>query len=211
MTEQHSAPGLIMGYARVSTEDQNLALQMEAMVKAGVERERIYTDKASGATTKRPGFVAVLKALRAGDTLVIWKLDRLGRNLSQLLQTADYLKEHGIQLRVLTEAIDTSTPMGRFMFNVMGSFAQLEREMGQERTRAGLLLAKERGQKLGAKRRMTSEMVEAARMMMATVADGGQGMTALAVCRKLKIGKTTLYRELAATTQEKGADDLKAA
>jgi DNA invertase Pin-like site-specific DNA recombinase len=100
---------LSIGYARVSTDDQNLELQTDALVRAGVQPRRIYTDKASGATIDRPGFIDCFKALRAGDTLVVGKLDRLGRNLSQQLQTADRLQDKAVQLRVITEAIDTST------------------------------------------------------------------------------------------------------
>jgi serine recombinase len=199
---------LKIGYARVSTDDQRLELQTDALVKAGVERARIYTDKASGATVDRPGFIAAFKALREGDTLVIWKLDRLGRNLSQLLQTAERLEAKGARLLVVTEAIDTSTPMGRFMFNVMGSFAQLEREMIQERTLAGLAAARERGRVGGRKSVLTPEMVEAAQRMIADEGEGGEGLSVKAAATRLKVGRTTLYNALQEAANERGAEDL---
>ncbi len=200
----------LLGYARVSTDDQNLALQTDALVKYGVDAGDIYTDRASGATAARPGFVAVFKAMRQGDALVVWKLDRLGRNLSQLLQTAERLDLLGVRLVVLTEAIDTSTPMGRFMFNVMGSFAQLEREMIQERTRAGLLAARERGRIGGRRPVVTAEMVEQAQRMVADVAEGGEGLSVPQTAERLKVGKTTLYRALEEAERAQGADDLNA-
>lgn len=199
---------LSIGYARVSTDDQRLELQTDALTKGGVEPGRIYTDKASGATLDRPGFLACFKALRAGDTLVIWKLDRLGRNLSQLLQTAERLAAKGVRLRVLTEAIDTSTPMGRFMFGVMGAFAQLEREMIQERTLAGLAAARERGRVGGRKSLLTPDLVERAQRMIADEAEGGEGLSVSAAASALKIGKTTLYRALQEAADARGAEDL---
>jgi DNA invertase Pin-like site-specific DNA recombinase len=202
--------GRNVGYARVSTDDQRLELQIDALLKAGVDLEWILTDKASGATTDRPGFVDCFKTLRPGDTLVIWKLDRLGRNLSQLLQTAERLEQKGVRLRVVTEAIDTSTPMGRFMFNVMGSFAQLEREMIQERTRAGLAAARERGRIGGRRPVMTPELLEQAQRLVLDEAAGGEGLPVALAAKRLKISKTTLYRELSAAQAQEGANDLAA-
>ena len=201
-------PPIKFGYVRVSTDDQRLELQTDALVKAGVDANRIYSDKASGATVDRPGFIAVFKALRAGDTLVIWKLDRLGRNLSQLLQTAERLEAKGCKLLVVTEAIDTTTPMGRFMFNVMGSFAQLEREMIQERTLAGLAAARERGRVGGRKRTITAEMAEAGRRMIADIGEGGEGMTVTAAAARLKISRSALYKAMQESANDRGAADL---
>lgn len=127
--------GLLIGYARVSTEDQDLALQRDALIKAGVAPLRIFEEKASGASDDRPSFVAVFRALRAGDTLVVWKLDRLGRRLSRLISTIERLKEKGVHLRVLTEAIDTTTPTGILMFHIIGAFAEFERNMGSSARR----------------------------------------------------------------------------
>jgi serine recombinase len=194
--------GLMIGYARVSTDDQRLALQTDALIKAGVSPDRIYTDTASGATADRPGFVAAFKAIREGDTLAVWKLDRLGRDLSQLLQTAERLKAKGARLLVLTEAIDTSTSMGRFMFNVMGSFAQLEREMIQERTLAGLAAARERGNVGGRRSVMTKELLAEGQAMIAA------GSSVTAAAKHLKVGKTTLYNAIEAVKKEMGANDL---
>lgn len=201
---------LQIGYARVSTDDQRLELQTDALTAAGVEAGRIYTDRASGATADRPGFLACFKALREGDTLVVWKLDRLGRSLSQLLQTADRLATKGVRLRVLTEAIDTRTPMGRFMFGVMGSFAQLEREMIVERTKAGLAAAKARGRVGGRKPVMTPEKLEQAMRLMADEAEGGEGMSITAAAKRIGVGKSTLARDIAAAAEKEGADDLEA-
>lgn len=194
--------GLMIGYARVSTDDQRLALQTDALIKAGVSPARIYTDTARGATADRPGFVAAFKAIREGDTLAVWKLDRLGRDLSQLLQTAERLKAKGARLLVLTEAIDTSTSMGRFMFNVMGSFAQLEREMIQERTLAGLAAARERGNVGGRRSVMTKELLAEGQAMIAA------GSSVTAAAKHLKVGKTTLYNAIEAVKKEMGANDL---
>lgn len=202
-------PGALhIGYARVSTDDQRLELQTDALVKAGVQATRIYTDKASGATIERPGFLNCFKALRPGDTLVVWKLDRLGRNLSQLLQTAERLDAKGVRLKVVTEAIDTSTPMGRFMFNVMGSFAQLEREMIQERTLAGLAAARERGRIGGRRKVLTPEKLQEAQALMLDEAAGGKGMSITAAAKHVGVGKTTLYKAIQAANEAEGANDL---
>jgi DNA invertase Pin-like site-specific DNA recombinase len=177
-------------------------------VKAGVQPGRIYTDKASGATLERPGFLGAFKALRAGDTLVIWKLDRLGRNLSQLLQTAERLEKKGCRLLVVTEAIDTSTPMGRFMFSVMGAFAQLEREMIQERTKAGLAAARERGRIGGRPVKLTPEMFDAARLLIADEAEGGEGLSVRDAAKRVGVSPSALYGALREANEDKGAEDL---
>ncbi|WP_267898291.1 recombinase family protein [Teichococcus wenyumeiae] len=210
MHSEATTSGIHVGYARVSTDDQRLELQTDALVKAGMLPSEIFTDKASGATTDRPGFIDCFRALREGDTLVVWKLDRLGRNLSQLLQTAERLEKKGVRLKVVTEAIDTSTPMGRFMFNVMGSFAQLEREMIQERTLAGLAAARERGRIGGRRPVMTPELLEQAQHLVLDEAAGGEGLSVAQAAKRLKISKTTLYRELSAAQAQEGANDLAA-
>lgn len=201
-----AAPSFLIGYARVSTDDQHLDLQIDALLKFGVLRENIHTDTATGANTDRPGFLAMWKDLRPGDTLVIWKLDRLGRNLSQLIRTAEKIKERGAQLRVLTEAIDTTTPMGMFMFHIMGAFAELERRMIIERTKAGQAAARERGRHPGRPTAMTIEMLDEARRLMGDAAEGGEGLSVQQAARQLGVGKSTLYRELQA--QEEASDDL---
>lgn len=145
-------PRLLFGYAHVSTDDQRLDPQIEALLTYGVERDRILTDQASGKSTAgRPGFRNAMNAMRPGAVLVVWKLDRLGRNLSELIQTADLLRERGAQLVSLTEKIDTESASGKLMYNMIGMFAQFERDMISERTRAGLAARKARGKTLGRK------------------------------------------------------------
>ena len=136
---------LRLGYARISTPDQKLDLQLDALQASGVERDRIYTDTASGALTVRPGLLACLKALQPGNTLVVWKLDRLGRTLRQLIALAEDLKARGVAFVSLQDGIDTSTTIGQFIFHVLGALAEMERALLIERTHAGLTAAKARG------------------------------------------------------------------
>lgn len=206
--EEVEPTGWMVGYARVSTEDQRLTLQMDALTKYGVPVENIHTDQASGTDTRRPGFIAMMKDLRRGDTLVIWKLDRLGRDLSQLLQTAERLKEKKVRLVVLTEAIDTRTPMGRFMFNVMGSFAQLEREMIRERTMAGLRAARERGRIGGRRATFTAEDYERAALLTRDEAEGGEALSVAQAAAKVGMSKSSLHKWLKERADEQGASDL---
>lgn len=149
---QDEKPVLLFGYARVSTEDQRLDMQIDALTKFGVERDRILTDQASGGSiTGRQGFRNAMKMMRPGAGLVVWKLDRLGRNLSELIQTADLIRKREAQLFSITENIETDTATGKLMFHMIGMFAQFERDMIAERTRAGLAARKARGQSLGRK------------------------------------------------------------
>ena len=133
---------MLIGYARVSTQDQNLELQREALSKAGCKK--VFEDKVSGTRADRPGLAKTLEMLREGDTLVVWKLDRLGRSVKQLVDLVGDLHKHGVQFRSLTDSIDTGTPSGRFFFHVMASLAEMERELTVERTRAGLEVAPSR-------------------------------------------------------------------
>ncbi len=142
-----------IGYARVSTRDQNLDLQRDALQKAGCDK--IYKDTISGTKSQRPGLDQALDNLRKGDTLVVWKLDRLGRSVKDLLDFAGGLNDRGVGFVSLTDAIDTTTVSGRFFFNVMASLAQMERELMIERTQAGLQAAREQGRVGGRKRIMT--------------------------------------------------------
>lgn len=205
MPGSNSNPGVLFGYARISTDDQSLALQRNAILQAGVDADRIFTDTASGSTSRRPGLQSVLQALRAGDTLVAWKLDRITRDLFELLRIERDLRERGIGLRLLTEYVDTTTPAGRMLFGVMGVFAQFEREVIQERTLAGLRAAKAAGKRLGAERKMSGADVDRAIQLMRSVAEGGEGLTRVAAAKRLGVGKSTLYRELAA--REGGKDE----
>src|SRR4051794_37746671 len=131
---------MLIGYARVSTQDQNLALQRHALRHSGCER--IYEDKISGTRAERPGLVKALDTLRVGDTLVVWKLDRLGRSVKQLVDLVAQLSASGVHFQSLTDSIDTGTPSGRFFFHVMASLAEMERELMVERTQAGLAAAR---------------------------------------------------------------------
>jgi DNA invertase Pin-like site-specific DNA recombinase len=134
---------MLIGYARVSTLDQNLTLQTDALTAAGCDR--LFTDKASGAKVDRPGLTEALNIARRGDTLVIWKLDRLGRNMKGLVELAADLAARGVELRSLTDGIDTNTATGRMVFHILASIAEMERELTRERTVAGLVAARAAG------------------------------------------------------------------
>ena len=184
---------MLIGYARVSKADgsQLLDLQRDALVEAGVDLERLYEDKASGRKDHRPGLDACIKALQPGNSLVIWKLDRLGRDLRHLVATVDELRERGIGLRVLSGAgaeIDTTTANGRLVFGIFASLAEFERELIAERTRAGLVAARARGRKGGRPRKMDVTML---RMAMKAMADRETNASDLA--KRLGITTTTLY------------------
>jgi DNA invertase Pin-like site-specific DNA recombinase len=159
-----------IGYARVSTRDQNLELQLDALNKAGCKR--IFTDKLSGAQLERPGLKEALSHLREADTLVVWKLDRLGRSVKGLVDLVNELETQKVHFQSITDGVDTKTPAGRFFFHVMASLAQMERELIMERTRAGLEAARCQGRVGGRKRRMTDSKVQAARMLLARLARG---------------------------------------
>jgi DNA invertase Pin-like site-specific DNA recombinase len=181
---------ILFGYARVSTDDQTTRLQDDALKAAGVEEGRIYRDHASGARgTHRPGLAAVLKAARAGDTIVVWKLDRLGRSLEELILTVKRIEGKGANLRVITMHIDTATPGGRFIFHIFGALAEFERELIVERTNAGLAAARAAG-RVGGRKPLAPEVeAEAIRLLRG-------GMKPRDVATKLKIGKTTIYNRM---------------
>ena len=185
-----NAPAVLIGYARVSTEDQELRLQTEALKEAGVAVRRIYSDKLSGAGVKRPGLLAAMKALREGDTLVAWKLDRLARSLWELKGIADKIEAKGAHLRILTMAVDTKTPTGKLMFAMVGAFAEFERDMIRERTMAGLAAAKRAGRVGGRARTITPEK-EAA-----MIADLQAGMPVAELSRKHGISRTHIYARI---------------
>lgn len=156
---------MLIGYARVSTQEQNLQLQIHALKQA--DCQKILEDQASGNCTDRPGLTRALDMLRQGDTLVVWKLDRLGRSVKQLVHLVSSLQEQGVEFKSLTDSIDTGTASGRFFFHVMASLAQMERELIVERTRAGLEAARRQGRRGGRKRKMTDSKMESARKLLA--------------------------------------------
>ena len=182
---------MLIGYARVSTQDQNLDLQREALTKAGCEK--IFNDKISGSRAERPGLTKALEMLREGDTLVVWKLDRLGRSVKNLVDLVGELHQQGIQFKSLTDAIDTGTPSGRFFFHVMASLAEMERELTVERTRAGLEVARQLGRKGGRRRQMTESKIESAKKLLAN------GVPPRDVAMNLGVSVPTLYRWIPAS------------
>jgi len=177
-----------VGYARVSTADQEPALQLDALAK--VNCVEVFQDKASGAQADRPGLAKALSFLRSGDTLVVWKLDRLGRSLQHLIETVRDLEARGIGFRSLTEAIDTTNPGGRLIFHIFGALGQFERDLIRERTRAGLDAAATRGRKGGRLPVITDDKLRRAKSLIA------QGLTVREAAARLKIGKTALYAAL---------------
>ena len=181
-----------VGYARVSTNEQNLDLQKEALEKA--DCKRIYEDHMSGLRDDRPGLQKALEQLREGDTFVVWKLDRLGRSVKSLIEFTTNLEQNKVHFKSLTDNIDTSTPAGRFFFHVMASLAQMERELIVERTRAGLAAAKQRGRIGGRKRRMTDSKIESAKQLLAN------GIPPKEVASNLSISVPTLYRWIPASS-----------
>ena len=181
--------GHLLGYARVSTLDQDASLQHDALAAAGCWRT--WTDHASGKLDQRPELDAVLEALRPGDTLVVWKLDRLGRSLRHLIETVAALDERGVAFRSLTESIDTSTPGGRLIFHIFGALAEFERALIVERTKAGLAAARARGRKGGRRTVMTPERIDTARQLL----DAG-GMTAAQIAATLGVSRSAMYRAL---------------
>ncbi|ELY5775432.1 MULTISPECIES: recombinase family protein [Enterobacterales] len=185
---------MLIGYIRVSTNDQNTDLQRNALQSANCEL--IFEDRISGKKADRPGLKKALRCLQEGDTLVVWKLDRLGRSMRHLVMLTEELREKGINFRSLTDSIDTSTPMGRFFFHVMGALAEMERELIVERTRAGLAAAREKGRIGGRRRIMTEEVTERARRMLRN------GATLHQVALVLDVSVKTLYRYIPAAEQK---------
>ncbi len=181
--------GMKYGYARVSTDDQSSALQLTALQKAGCKTV-FKDDGLSGATTKRPALLRCLKRLEHGDTLIVWKLDRLGRSLRDLITMLDELKQRGVKFRSLTEAIDTETPTGRAMWQMIGVLAELERSLISERTRAGVKAAQHRGVKFGRKPKLTAQQIAHARKLV----DNGERRSDVAAL--LRVDRSTLYRVL---------------
>ena len=191
---------------RVSKSDgsQLLDLQRDALLTAGVLEDHLYRDTASGSDDDRPGLISCLKALRDGDTLVVWKLDRLGRNLRHLVNTIHDLTHRGVGLKVLTghgAAIDTTTPAGKLVFGIFAALAEFQRELISERTRAGLASARARGRKGGRRPKMTP-----AKLRLAQAAMGKPETNVAALCEELGITRSTLYRHVSPTGALRGPD-----
>ena len=185
---------MLIGYARVSKQDQHLELQRESLAKAGCQK--IFEDKVSGTRADRPGLTRALEMLREGDTLVVWKLDRMGRSVKQLVNLAGELRKRGVQFKSLTDAIDTGTTSGRFFFHVMASLAEMERELTVERTRAGLEIARQLGRKGGRKPKMTESKIESAKKLLSN------GIPPRDVAKNLGVSIPTLYRWVPASEHD---------
>lgn len=188
-----TSPGRMVGYARVSTIEQELELQLDALRQAGVSGKLIFTDKASGAKTERPGLERCLAELRDGDTLLVWRLDRLGRSMIHLVETISELRERGVGFQSLSDGvIDTTSPSGELVFMIFSALAQFERRLIQERTNAGLAVARARGRKGGRPKSSPSDpKVRAAIEMHRNAA-----LSVPQICRSLQISRASFYRYL---------------
>lgn len=178
-----------IGYARVSTQDPDPALQLDALQQSGCEK--IFTEKASGAQRDRPELKAALDTLRPGDTLVVWKLDRLARSLRQLIDTVESLDTRHIGFRSLTEAIDTTAPGGKLIFHLFGALAEFERSVIRERTNAGLASARARGKLGGRPAALSADDIAAAKALLRDPA-----ITVEQIAKRLGVAPSTLYRHL---------------
>jgi DNA invertase Pin-like site-specific DNA recombinase len=186
--------GKLVGYARVSTNEQDLELQLSELRTAGCAKKDIYTDTASGSKASRPGLDKCLQSLTCGDTMVVWRVDRLGRSLAHLVQVVNGLREKGVAFKSLRDgAIDTTTASGDLVFNMFCSLAQFERRLIQERTRAGLSVARARG-RLGGRRPISADdpRVQTVKRMHQE-----RGMAVPDICKTLRISRPTFYRYLA--------------
>jgi DNA invertase Pin-like site-specific DNA recombinase len=185
---------MLIGYARVSTPEQDLTPQLEALRNAGCERT--FSDKASGAKANRAGLAEALSHARAGDVLVVWKLDRLGRTMKGLVDLAADLTDRGLGLRSITDGIDTAGTAGKLVFHILAAMAEMERDLNRERTTAALIIARREGRVGGRKTVMTPKRLEAARKLLAS------GMTIREIAPTIGVSVPTLYRHLPAPEQE---------
>ena len=186
-------PARLIGYARVSTLEQELHLQLDALKAAGCKKQHIFTDQASGSKAERPGLCACLKELKAGDTLIVWRLDRLGRSLRNLIDIVEQLKSRGVGFRSLNDGgIDTTTASGEMIFNIFATLAQFERRLIQERTQAGLTAARARGRQGGRPKTPADD----ARVLMAKKLSKNLSISIGEICSTLKISRASYYRYL---------------
>ena len=194
MTQQQNGTGRVVGYARVSTLEQDLGLQVEALKAQGCQDELIFVDKASGAKAERPGLTQCLATLQAGDVLLVWRLDRLGRSMAHLVTLVEALQARGIGFRSVCDgAIDTTTASGELVFHIFSALAQFERRLIQERTRAGLTAARARGRRGG----RPALDPQDPRVQMAKALYQDRAHAVGAICETLHISRSTLYRYLA--------------
>src|SRR6266496_4054820 len=191
---------MLIGYARVSTQDQTLNLQQDALEKIGCTK--IFTDTISGTATERKGLDEAITFLRDGDTLVVWRLDRLGRSLKHLIETINTLTGRNIGFKSITENIDTTTSGGKLIFHVFGALAEFERDLIRERTQAGLLAARARGQVGG--RPKTPALNDAKKVLMAQSLYNDKNNSIVDICKTLHISRSTLYRYVTVRPKEAG-------
>ena len=177
---------MLIGYARVSTLEQNFDLQMDALQKAGCEK--IFTDTTSGAKAERPGLTKAIEMLRKGDTLVVWRLDRLGRSLKDLIEWVTHLEEEGVGFKSIQESIDTTTSGGKLVFHIFGALAEFERNLIRERTKAGLSAARARGRLGGRKKALSGE-----KQKLVVELYHEKKMPVKDICESFGITKPTLY------------------
>ncbi len=176
-----------IGYARVSTTDQNLNLQTDALERAGCEK--IFTDMASGSIDTRRGLIDAIEFCRSGDSLMVWKLDRLGRSLRHLIDMVNKLQSKGVEFVSLQESVDTTTSGGKLVFHVFGALAEFEREMIRERTRAGLRAARARGKSPGRPKKLSNQQINIAKKLM-----GDRETNIMEIIKTMNVSKSTLYR-----------------
>lgn len=178
---------MLIGYARISTQDQNLDLQLDALNRAGCDK--VFTDTASGSKAARPGLDQAISHVREGDTLVVWKLDRLGRSIRHLIDTIKDLEVRKVGFKSLQEAIDTTTPGGKLVFHVIAALAEFERDLIRERTNAGLSSARARGRKGGRPKSLSDKQLKQARALIKD-----PSVPIGEICKTLKVSRSTLYR-----------------
>jgi DNA invertase Pin-like site-specific DNA recombinase len=180
-----------IGYARVSTPSQKIELQIDALTAVGCKQEHIYTDTISGATKQRPQLDELRSYIRKGDTLVVWRLDRLGRSLKDLIEWVEWMDKNGIAFKSITEGIDTSTTSGKLMFSIFGAISEFERNLIVERTKAGLAAARSRGRLGGRPKKLDTKKIELAKKLYAS-----KEHTILEICDAVSVSKATIYKYL---------------
>ena len=184
---------MLIGYARVSTDDQNLDLQLDALLKAGCSKDKIYPDTISSGKADRPGLKQALDQLREGDTLVVWRLDRLGRSLQELIALINHIHDKGADFKSLSEHMDTTTSTGKLVFQIFGSFAEFERNVIRERTNAGLAAARARGRK-GGRPKLAADAAKRKKIEVAKALHADPANNVEDIYTTLHISRSTFYR-----------------